>query len=329
MGDWIIRQGNGIHLPQIDWWLDPQRPADHALITHAHFDHLSKSREVICTEATAHFMRRRMPSRRRDERILPFGQAEQIAPGCTATLLPAGHILGSAMVLLNHVELGSLLYTGDFKLRKGLVAEACATPRADTLIMESTFGKPRYCMPPAEDVRRDVIAFCERCLAANETPVLMAYSLGKAQEIIATLSGLKAPLMVHPSIEEMNRLHADLGVVLPTCVPFDEGTLAGHVLLCPPMARKSSFMKKVPAPRLALLSGWALDRSTIYRQQCDAAFPLSDHADFADLLGFASLVAPRRILTVHGFANEFAATLRERGFDALALGQPNQLDLGL
>jgi Cft2 family RNA processing exonuclease len=319
---WTILHKNGLQLPQIGWWLDPSRPVDKAIVSHAHFDHLAASREVVCTPATARFMRHRLP-RKRVEHRLPFGQTEPLTPDCSVTLLPAGPIL------LNHRELGSLLYTGDFKLRQGLVAETCATPRADTLVMETTFGRSHYCMPPSDQVRAQLQDFCSNTLAAGDTPVLMAYSLGKAQEVLASLAGLEAPIMVHPQIAEMNRLHEDLGVVLPPHRLFDDRELAGHVVLCAPASKNSAFLKRIPRARTAFVSGWALDRSTVFRQRCDAAFPLSDHADYPDLLCFVDLVKPKRVLTLHGFAADFARTLRERGYDALALSEPNQLDLGL
>lgn len=324
----MIQQNNGIHLPQIGWYLDPHRPVEKALVSHAHFDHLAASKEVVCTRETARFMRHRLP-RRRIEHILPFGHTEALTPECTITLLPAGHILGSALILLNHQHLGSLLYTGDFKLRSGLVAEPCATPRADTLIMETTFGRSHYCLPPSDKIRADIKAFCLNTLEQGDTPVLMAYSLGKAQELLASLDGLKAPIMAHYKVMEMNTLHLNLGVKLPAHRLFDAESCAGHIIICPPAPKNSAFMKRIPSPKTAFISGWALDHSTVYRQRCDAAFPLSDHADYPDLLCFVDLVRPKRILTLHGFATDFARTLREKGYNALALGQPNQLDLAL
>lgn len=325
---WTIIQKNGIQLPQIGWSLDPKRPTERAIVSHAHFDHLAASKEIICTPPTARFMRHRLP-RRRIEHILAFGQTEQLTPECTVTLLPAGHILGSAMILLNHLEHGSLLYTGDFKLRHGLIAEPCAAPRADVLIMESTFGRSHYCMPPCAEVRAEMKGFCRTTIDAGDTPVLMAYSLGKAQEVLASLDGVHAPIMVHPQVQEMNRLHSELGVRLPPHRLFDHSCCQGHIIICPPASKNAAFLKRIHRPRTAFISGWALDRSTIFRHRCDAVFALSDHADYPDLLGFVDLVRPSKVLTLHGFATDLARTLRERGYDALALGEANQLDLGL
>ena len=326
---WLIEYRNGIHLPQLGWSLDPQRPVERAFVSHAHFDHMAAHKEVLCTPETGRLMRARLPRKKRIQHELPFGHTEALTPDCTITLLPAGHICGSAMCLLRHEQHGSLLYTGDFKLRPSLVSAPCATPSADLLIMESTFGLSHYAMPPTDAVVADIIAFCRDCLASGSTPVLMAYSLGKSQELLAQLAPASIPVMLHPQVYAMTVIHEEFGIRFPTYRAFDATNLPGHLIIAPPLSRNASFLKNIPSFRTAVITGWALDRATVYRQRCDAAFPLSDHADFPDLLCLVNLVRPKRILTLHGFAAEFASTLREKGYDALALGRPNQLDLGL
>ena len=326
---WLLNYKDGIHLPQIDWWLDSRRPAPRCFVSHAHFDHMGNHAEVLCSAATSKLMGERMPKKRRVFHQLPFGHTEAITEDCAVTLLPAGHILGSAQCFLEHQTLGSLLYSGDFKLRPSLVAEACATPHADVLIMETTFGRPQYCMPPTEKVRADIIDFCRKSLAEGATPLLMVYSLGKCQELLAGLAGADLPIMLHPNCVPMTRIHEECGISFPPWREFDQEELAGHVVLCPPLSPKAGFLAKIPKRRSAFISGWALDRSTVYRQRCDAAFPLSDHADYTDLLRYVDLVKPKKVYTLHGFAADFAATLRAQGLDALALGEANQLALGI
>ena len=322
---WVIENRGGLYLPQIGWWLDAARPVDRSLVSHAHADHIARHQEVVCTAATARFLQERLPGQR-IIRPLPFGAPTTLAPQCQVTLLPAGHILGSAMILLEHAQHGRLLYTGDFKLRPGLVAEVCAPATADTLVMETTFGLPRYVFPPATAVRRDLVRFCTDALAEGATPVLQAYSLGKTQEVLQALSGADLPIMLHPQSWKMTRLHEELGLSFPPYQPFDPLEMAGHVVVAPPLPLVSTFMQQILRPRTALVSGWALDTGATYRYRCDAAIPLSDHADFPDLLHFVELVQPQRVFTVHGFAAEFAQTLRTRGREALALGRPNQLE---
>lgn len=330
---WDVHYRNGLYLPQIDWWLDAHQPVPRSFVSHAHFDHLANHREVLLSEGTARLMRARMPAER-TEHILPFGHTEPLhtdANGLTTTvtLHPAGHIFGSAQSLLDHPEHGRLLYTGDFKLRPGKSAERCATPRADVLIMETTFGRPHYVLPPTEQVLADIIGFCRAALDEGDTPVLFGYSLGKSQEILSSLAGAALPAMLHPQTVRMTAVYEELGLTFPPYRAFDAKEVAGHVVICPPQATNSAFLKKIRRRRTAMITGWALDPGAHFRYQCDAAFPISDHADYPDLLRFVEQVQPQRVLTVHGFAADFARTLRERGIEAWALGQANQLDLTL
>jgi len=325
---WDVQTRNGIWLPQVGWWLDAPSRAERSFVSHAHSDHIAAHREVLCTAATARLMRARLGGAR-IEHVLPFGHAEALTPESTVTLHPAGHILGSAQCLLEHPAHGALLYTGDFRLRPGPAAEACATPRADVLIMETTFGLSRYVFPDGARVLADLAAFCTGALAGGATPVLYAYSLGKSQELMLGLAGSGLPLMVHPQIRKLARIYEELGVTFPPYEEFDAAACAGHVVICPPQWGAAPIVNAIPRPRTAAVTGWALDPGAVYRYQVDAAFPLSDHADFNDLLAFVDRVAPRVVYTVHGFAQAFAQTLRARGVEAWALGADNQLEFRL
>ncbi|PTY07545.1 DNA ligase [Opitutaceae bacterium EW11] len=325
---WEIQLRAGIYLPQIDWWLDAHFPVRRSFVSHAHSDHTAQHREIVCSPGTCRLMRARVPGER-CEHVLEFGQTEQLAEDTSITLYPAGHIYGSAQSLLAHPERGTLLYTGDFKLRPGRSAEPCATPHADTVIMETTYGRPHYVFPPTDQVLGDIVRFCLQSLDDGETPVLFGYSLGKSQELLSSLSAAKLPILLHPQTVKMTRVYEELGVQFPPYEPFSEEALPGHVVICPPQAGQSAFLKRIPKRRCAVITGWAMDPGATYRYGCDAAFPMSDHADFSDLLRFVELVKPERVLTVHGFAAEFARTLRERGVEAWALGIDNQLELAI
>jgi hypothetical protein len=331
---WDVQFRNGLYLPQIDWWLDAHHPVTRSFVSHAHFDHLAAHREVLLSPGTAALMRARMPDRagERVERILPFGETTTLGteqPGVTVSLHPAGHIHGSAMILLEHPHHGRLLYTGDFKLRPGRSAEPCAPPRADLVIMETTYGRPHYILPPTGIVLTDVIAFCRAALEEGETPVLFGYSLGKSQEILSALAGAALPVMLHPQTLRLTRVYESLGLGFPPYAAFDATTCNGHVVICPPQAANAPFVRKIPRRRTAALTGWALDPGARFRYQCDAAFPLSDHADYPDLIRFVELTQPHRVLTLHGFAADFARDLRERGIEAWAINQDNQLEIAL
>src|SRR5580698_6248328 len=148
---WNVQFDRGLWLPQLGWHLDASFPTERSFVSHAHFDHVAAHREILCSEGTARLMRTRLPGTR-TEHVLPFGQEEALTEDCSVVLHPAGHIFGSAQALLMHAEHGSLLYTGDFKLRPGLSAEPCATPSADVLVMETTYGRPHYIFPPTAQV---------------------------------------------------------------------------------------------------------------------------------------------------------------------------------
>jgi DNA ligase-1 len=241
-------------------------------------------------------------------------------------LIPAGHIFGSAQCLV-FFENETLLYSGDFKLRPGKSAEEAQWHHADSLVMETTFGLPRYCFPPTKTVVDQIVAFCGETIDAGEVPVLLGYSLGKAQEILCSLDGAGITPMLHGSIHQITRIYEQLGQSFCKYVRYNGNDVAGKVLICPPSANRSRMLERIPRKRVALISGWAMDPDAVYRYQVDAAFPLSDHADYDDLLRYVELVQPRRVYTLHGFAAAFASDLRARGVEAWALSQENQMEL--
>src|SRR5438045_9152816 len=127
----------------------------------------------------------------------------------------------------------------------------------------------------------------------------------------------------------MTRIYEQFGQSFCKYVRYNTNEVAGKVLICPPSANRSKMLEKIPDKRVAMISGWAVDPNAVYRYQVDAAFPLSDHADYTDLLRYVELVQPQRVLTLHGFATEFARDLRDRGVEAWALSGHTQLELTL
>jgi len=321
----------GIHLPRLGLWLDPHRAkSGHVFVSHAHSDHIAAHQASILTEPTAWLMRHRLGGKRA-ELILPFGESREfVGDGMPfrLTLLPAGHILGSAMAF---IEAGgeSLLYTGDFKLRPNLCAEPCEPRRADYLVMETTFGRPQYMLPPEADVWRELIAFCRTALADGATPVLFAYSLGKSQELLAGLRETGLPIALHKEAAKLTRIYEHFGQRFPPYEIFDGTNAAAKVLIAPPQSSRSVLFQQLGKTRTAAVTGWAMDSSCRFRSGTDAAFPLSEHADFPSLIEFVKMVAPKTVFTLHGFAADFARNLRELGFDAHPLSEPDQLDLPL
>jgi DNA ligase 1 len=321
-----VRYERGVFLPQQNLWLDPWEAKDFAFVSHAHSDHIAPHRQIIVSERTARLMQARLPGKRK-EIILSFGQEKNVR-GMQVTLFPAGHIFGSAQFFLR-TENDSLLYTGDFKLRRGQSAEAAEWTAANTLIMETTYGIPRYRLPPTEEVIAQIVAFCRDAIENDEVPVLLGYSLGKAQEILCALAGAHLTPMLHGSVYQMTRIYEQYGQEFCHYLRYHPNDLGGKVLICPPSANRSRMLEKIPRKRVAMVSGWAVDPNAIYRYQVDAAFPLSDHADYDDLLRYVDLVGPKRVFTLHGFAAQFARDLRARGIEAWALTEENQMELTL
>lgn len=337
MAEFDFRFEHGaMHFPAEGLWLDAHRaigPEETVFVSHAHSDHTAAHARVILSPPTQRLMRSRVGGKRQ-EHVLKFHHRTAGAdlglrtPETHVTLLPAGHILGSAMILLERNG-ASLLYTGDFKLRPGLSAEFCEPRPADVLVMETTFGRPHYVFPAVTDLMAGVVRFCREALDNDETPVLLAYSLGKSQEVLAGLAGAGLPIALCEPVARMTSVYASLGWSFPPYETLDFRTAAGKVILAPPGMALEPLRRKLGPTRVAALTGWAVDSGCRYQHGSDAAFPLSDHADFPDLVEFVRRVAPRQVYTLHGFAADFAAHLRTLGFQAQALSQSEQLELVL
>jgi DNA ligase 1 len=320
-----VRYHRGIELPAHGLWLDPHDGKPFAFISHAHSDHLGNHAEVILSHGTSALMKARMPGKR-VEHALGFG-VKLDQQDFAITLLAAGHIFGSAQGFIESDQ-GTLLYTGDFKLRPGLSAERTQWCHADTLIMETTYGLPRYRMPPTEETVSRMVEFCREALDEGAIPILLGYSLGKSQEILCALIAAGLTPMLHESVWRLTEIYRRFQPEFPcTYLRYNAEEVPGKVLICPPSATRWKMITQLKHKRIAVLTGWALDPGAIYRYQCDAAFPLTDHADYPDLIRYVELVQPKRVLTLHGFAAEFARDLRERGIEAWALSEENQLEL--
>ena len=275
-----VRHRRGLHVPEAGLWLDPSSRKDWALVTHAHSDHYARHEFTLCSPPTRALIESRYGTPREGGlHSVVFGELVE-RNNYSIRLHPAGHILGSAMVHLTRRDDGAtLLYTGDFKLRENQTCERAELATADTLVMETTFGLPRFKFPPREEITAAVHRFVFETLAAGKVPVLLGYSLGKAQEILALLDGIGLPVMAHESIIKMCAVFREFGRILPELAPLDPKKSAGHIVVAPPQTAKA-LCAKMPC-RTALLSGWALEKSAKYRYGVDEAFPLSDHADHA------------------------------------------------
>ncbi|NOZ59429.1 MAG: MBL fold metallo-hydrolase [Euryarchaeota archaeon] len=230
-------------------------------------------------------------------------------------LIESGHMLGASQLV---VENGfKLVYTGDLHLEGGATCSPARVERCDVLIIESTFGSPHYEFPPREEVIAELKDWIEEKHSREAVPVVLGYSLGKAQELTRYLSSHFC-VEVHPTIYENNRRYEALGVALGEYRLFSEESREDRVVIFPPAARRARALEKLN-PSFAFMSGWAVHEGTRFRLGVEEALPLSDHSDFYSLLRYVEKASPQVVYTVHGFAEEFAEELRARGFYAEAL----------
>jgi Cft2 family RNA processing exonuclease len=223
-----------------------------------------------------------------------------------------------------------VLYSGDIKLRDGRTAEPLEHVECDVLVVEATFGRPQYRFPPTDQVARAICDFCLDAVASGVTPVLYAYSLGKGQEVLSHLAGAGLPLVLCGSLFTVTEIYRAMGVALPEAEPGGGEELPPRaVVICPPHLRGRPWVKRITPRRTAYISGWAVDPVAACRLGCDAAFALSDHADFDELLRYVERSAARQVYTLFGFAEDLARQLRRRGIAAEPLAATRQLELAL
>jgi putative mRNA 3-end processing factor len=309
----------GLRLAKADLALDWRRRQPRAFISHAHTDHMARHEYALCTPATAALYQARYG--RRPTLELPYRQPVEWG-GVRLTTYPAGHCLGSAMLL---VEDGphTLLYTGDFKLAPSATAEPAELPQAELLIMESTFGDPRYRLPPSVETIAQLCQLVRETLAAGATPVVEAYPLGKSQELTRLLSDAGFSVVQHRKIVPLSRVYEAFGVNLGRYTVLTGRPPSDRVVIVPP--RTPPLAPPQHEVRLAV-TGWALDPGVKDRLGVDQAVPLSDHADYDQLLAAVARVGPRRVYCTHGPAR-FVDHLRDAGYDAHPLGRESPLSL--
>lgn len=302
----------GIQIEGAELWLDALRKVSFSFVSHGHADHLKNHLRILATPATASFH----ALRAKKAEVLPLNFGETLEmEGMKIRLYPAGHILGSAMI---HIERDgcSLLYSGDFKLRPSATCEPIEVPHADILITESTYGHPEYVVERSrETLIEELIGFISDCRRSGNTPVVLAYALGKSQEAMKILGDRGYGVRVFPSIWQMAQVYQQFGVLFSNCAPW-EGAAIGpeEVLIVPPHTAFTRALQFVPRRKTVFLSGWTHGgHGPGWRT--DHRIPLSDHADFNELIEFTAMVQPQKIYTTHGFAG-FSGHLRDLGYDA-------------
>jgi Cft2 family RNA processing exonuclease len=215
----------------------------------------------------------------------------------------------------------SLLYTGDFKLAASATSEQAELPRADILVLESTYGDPHYRFAARETIVAELIDVVRRALDAERTPIIEAYALGKAQEVTRLLTDHGIPVLQHRSVYEISLVYERCGVALGRVAEFTGLPMEGHALVVPPGKHRGAGLQGVRRPCRIAVTGWALGGGPLRRFGVDHAVPLSDHADFDELLEAVARVGAREVYCTHG-PKRFVDELRRRGVNARRLEEP-------
>jgi len=315
----MFHYDGGLKLTRADLAVDFRRRMPRAFVSHAHNDHMARHELALCTPTTAQLYQHRLGERPVLE--LPFREPREWG-GLRLTTYPAGHCYGSAMLLAEDGD-ASLLYTGDFKLVESATSERAELPRADVLVIESTFGDPRYRFAPRAELVAELVDVVRTALAAEQTPVIEAYALGKAQEVTRLLTDHGIPVLQHRTILEVSRVYERCGMPLGRFAEFTGLPLEGHALVVPPGKHRGAGMQGVRRPCRIAVTGWAVGGQWSRRFGADRAVPLSDHADFDELIEAVGRVGARRVFCTHG-PESFVDELRRRGFDAMRLEKSSQ-----
>jgi putative mRNA 3-end processing factor len=314
--------GHGIYCAAGDFYIDPWKGVDFAVVTHAHSDHArSGSRYYLAAEPGRGVLQERLGGGAVIEG-LPYSQ-RVTRNGVTISLHPAGHILGSAQVRVEHA--GEVwVVSGDYKLQGDPTCPPFEPIRCHTFITESTFGLPIYQWPEPEEVFRGINQWWQTNQAAGRTTVLFAYSLGKAQRLLAGVDPSLGPIFVHGAVARLLPHYAAAGVRLPAVQNMDLESVraaAGRGLVIAPAATDGSpWLRRFGEASTGFASGWMRLRGTRRRRALDRGFVLSDHADWNGLVTTIRATGTERVLVTHGYTDILVRWLRENGWAAETLG---------
>ena len=309
----------GIYLPTLDLWLDSKRKRPVSVISHAHADHTAAHQQPILTPATAILLRHLL--RRSQPRTLEYGE-EYNTPQYTLSFHPSGHCLGSAMALVVCKATGQrILYTGDFRMKPNPTAAPLSPVACDVLIMESTYGRQDYVFPPQDKALEQLFDAIRKWMDVGGVPVVLAYRMGKAQELLHHLLSEGFPVAMEEGAHEVTRLHEEAGMRFPKGYRAFDGQVHDDEVLIFPSGRKTrEALAGVRNKRFFGMSGWALNGDREHWVGADESFPFSDHADYKEMLAFVADVGAREVYTVYGYP-DFARHLSSGGIKAAHLKQ--------
>jgi putative mRNA 3-end processing factor len=321
--DLIETRAEGLYCPPGDFHIDPWRPVARAVLTHAHADHARPgSGRYLAARASENVLRVRLPDAALD--TVAYGE-RVVHNGVAVSLHPAGHVLGSAQVRVEYRG-EAWVVSGDYKLQADPTCTPFEAQRAHVFVTESTFGLPIYRWRDPATVAREIAQWWRENAAAGRASVLFCYAFGKAQRLAALLAAADAldigPLACHGAMVALNDAYRASGVALPPIVhasALDRTQAARALVLAPPSAAGTSWLRRFGDFATAFASGWMQVRATRRSRGVERGFVLSDHVDWPGLASAIAATAAPRVLVTHGDAPIVVRWLRERGYAADAL----------
>ena len=323
--DLVVLRPQGLYCPPGDFYIDPWRPVDRAVITHAHADHARMGHGHYLAAAPGEgVLRQRLGAI--DLQPLPYGVTID-HHGVRLSLHPAGHVLGSAQVRLEHrgrvwVASGDYFVAGAVDdPREGNATCAPFEPvRCDCFITESTFGLPIYRWSPQRELFADIDRWWAANAEAGRPSLLMGYSFGKAQRILAGVDASIGPIVVHGAVEPLNRAYRAAGVALPetrlATEVTDKASFKRSLIVAPPSVQNSVWTRRFVGHSDAFASGWMQLRGARRRRSVDRGFVLSDHADWPGLQRAIGATGASRVIVTHGYESVMVRWLTEQGLEA-------------
>jgi putative mRNA 3-end processing factor len=306
----------GLYCAEGNFYIDPWKPVERAVITHAHSDHARPGNTYYLCH---HFTRPLLQLRLGDNNYQSVEWGEDIfMNGVKISLHPAGHIIGSSQIRVEYK--GEVwVVSGDYKTEMDGLSGAFEPVRCDTFITESTFALPIYNWKPQQDIFYSIQNWIIKNKEAGRIPVLIAYSLGKAQRLMQCLPAVTDSIFVHGAIwnvqETLRQAAWDLPAVKRVTADTPKELFKGSVVIAPPSANGSAWMKRFVPYEVGICSGWMQVRGNVRRNNADAGFALSDHADWNGLLDAVKATGAQKVFVTHGFQSAFSRYLNENGIE--------------
>lgn len=310
----------GLYCPAADMFIDPQRRVDRAIITHGHADHARRGHQsVLTSQSGAPIVRERVGPKSKMQ-TLPFGEVLQIRDA-RVSLHPAGHLLGSAQV---RIEVGGrvAVVTGDYKRGADPTCETFEAVPCHLLVTETTFGLPIYRWPDPAEIAADMDRWWQTNQAEGINSVLLGYSLGKAQRLLAMLNRDRGPIHVHGAILPFLPVYREAGIKFPfthTLKPQLFQKAKGDMLVISPAAFTPKLRARLGPVRVGFASGWTLFPNRKTGTAYDRGFPVSDHVDWPELLQTVADCGPEEIWAAHGYTQEVCRYFAEQGYQTRAI----------